>query len=550
MSIKVMSLNINGLNELVKQQLLDNLIRYHKIDVMMIQEHNIKDESRKSFLTERYVVIMNNATNLKGGTCILINKGLDSRINAVEKSADSRITSVKCDIHGNFFHFLNVYAFSGNTMSNMRDDFFDQDLLYYLRGNTSNTIMGGDWNCVLSPRDVSNDNGSLVSKSLLRVVRDLRFNDVWHVHHRDIEYTYVRANYGSRIDRIYTRRKEDVVGSDVVAVSFSDHSGVVVKINVNSKIRTSKPFWKLNVQLLKDEDTVKCFKPHWQSMKMKRGEYDNINDWWDNYAKKEIKRFFVSESVRVSREKFGLLKYLESKLRLLYINLNETGIINYQVVNDLKQRINALKCEYLDGVAIRARIDERVLGESPSSYLLGREITNAQKKLMSKLRAEKDIIRGLDENVVLDTTDAIEMYVKNYYEKLYDKGSVSLDDQEYFLNLIPERVSSSDNDLLTEAFGEDEIYAAIKSMKNNKSPGIDGIPFEFYKVFWNTIKNEMVMIMKGIITNNTLSNSQQMGLITLFAKDGDNELLANWRPISLLCTSLSRFGQETKVCDA
>ena len=30
----------------------------------------------------------------------------------------------------------------------------------------------------------------------------------------------------------------------------------------------------------------------------------------------------------------------------------------------------------------------------------------------------------------------------------------------------------------------DELQKALKTSTNNKSPGIDGIPYEFYKMFW------------------------------------------------------------------
>ena len=32
------------------------------------------------------------------------------------------------------------------------------------------------------------------------------------------------------------------------------------------------------------------------------------------------------------------------------------------------------------------------------------------------------------------------------------------------------------------------LEAAIKTMNNNKTPGEDGIPVDFYKVFWTTIR--------------------------------------------------------------
>jgi hypothetical protein len=35
---------------------------------------------------------------------------------------------------------------------------------------------------------------------------------------------------------------------------------------------------------------------------------------------------------------------------------------------------------------------------------------------------------------------------------------------------------------------ESELLAILKTRKQNKSPGNDGLPSEFYKVFWNDIK--------------------------------------------------------------
>ena len=39
---------------------------------------------------------------------------------------------------------------------------------------------------------------------------------------------------------------------------------------------------------------------------------------------------------------------------------------------------------------------------------------------------------------------------------------------------------------------ENECLKALKEMKNNKSPGSDGLTVEFYKMFWNTIKQYYV----------------------------------------------------------
>ena len=38
-------------------------------------------------------------------------------------------------------------------------------------------------------------------------------------------------------------------------------------------------------------------------------------------------------------------------------------------------------------------------------------------------------------------------------------------------------------------FEEKELFQALKSMEENKSPGKDGFSMEFYIIFWPLIKN-------------------------------------------------------------
>ena len=39
----IATLNINGLNNQIKQKQLINFINFHKIDILLLQEHNIRD---------------------------------------------------------------------------------------------------------------------------------------------------------------------------------------------------------------------------------------------------------------------------------------------------------------------------------------------------------------------------------------------------------------------------------------------------------------------------------------------------------------------------
>ena len=72
-------------------------------------------------------------------------------------------------------------------------------------------------------------------------------------------------------------------------------------------------------------------------------------------------------------------------------------------------------------------------------------------------------------------------------------------------------------------------------MKNNKSPGLDGITVEFFKFFWVDIGAFILRSINYGYRNGSLSVTQKQGLITWLPKPNKSRLsLKNRRPKSLL----------------
>ena len=162
----ISTININGLNCINKQKQVVDFMKFKKIAILLVQEHNIRNSNAiGEALNEHCQVCLNLAVCHKGGTAILISRKLPYEIFNEEKSADSRIISIRLKIYDQFLHIVNVYAHSGNKISE-RNHLFNNELPYYLRNNLQNTYVAGDWNCILSERDTNSDN-VVVSKSLL-----------------------------------------------------------------------------------------------------------------------------------------------------------------------------------------------------------------------------------------------------------------------------------------------------------------------------------------------------------------------------------------------
>ena len=80
-----------------------------------------------------------------------------------------------------------------------------------------------------------------------------------------------------------------------------------------------------------------------------------------------------------------------------------------------------------------------------------------------------------------------------------------------------------------------EYELMLETSQNNKMPGNDGIPVEFYKKMWTLLSEPSVNCANECFENMEMSNSQKQAVISLIGKKGqDRTLLENWRPISLV----------------
>jgi len=82
----------------------------------------------------------------------------------------------------------------------------------------------------------------------------------------------------------------------------------------------------------------------------------------------------------------------------------------------------------------------------------------------------------------------------------------------------------------------EEVKEALGGMLNNKTPGIDGLPKEFYVQYMDIIGKDLMEIINNIWLREELTSSMKTAIITLLYKKNDPEYIQNWRPISLLTT--------------
>ena len=97
------------------------------------------------------------------------------------------------------------------------------------------------------------------------------------------------------------------------------------------------------------------------------------------------------------------------------------------------------------------------------------------------------------------------------------------------------KLSEVDRDLCDLPLNLAELGAALKLLKNDSSPGSDGITAGFYKIFWQKLKLPLFKSLQNSIEIGELSTSQRRGIINLIHKGNNTNQyeLKNWRPITL-----------------
>ena len=164
-----------------------------------------------------------------------------------------------------------------------------------------------------------------------------------------------------------------------------------------------------------------------------------------------------------------------------------------QVKTEAEKRLKGLLREEELKWALRAKVRKVVQGDANTQFFHLIANGKHRKKRIFKLEQDEGTILGQDN---------LKLYITEYYKQLFgppEDSCVSLDESR--IEDVPQ-LTANDNDILVAPFSEKEVFEAIAQMKNNKAPGPDGFPAEFYKKCWHIIKGDLLPMFNDLVTPN------------------------------------------------
>ncbi|KAL3684230.1 hypothetical protein R1sor_002252 [Riccia sorocarpa] len=337
----------------------------------------------------------------------------------------------------------------------------------------------------------------------------------------------------SRLDRFYLSGNEEWV----YHIKKVDHHGartlfdhVPISMGVILKVREAaqqprRSYFKMDFKVLMREDVLGKAKtvweehPSWARDKRKR---------WA-LALGRIRKLLM-EVRKEDRIGYMDLKELEEKAeearsRIQIDNSREAAETFEEAITTLRKR------EHQEAEDCRKRCKIKWLkeGDAPSKYFFAR--------LKAKHVHEEMIALESDSGQILEEQEDILKEVHTYYQNLYrakEETAAVLERRREVIGRIDRRLTEGNNRTLEEVPSEEFITSIVMEMPKEKSPGLDGIMVEILQIGWEFMREDCFLMVQSFWEKKKLVGKDSREIIKLIPKNGQKQLLKNWRPITLL----------------
>ena len=546
--IKIVSANCQGLRDVKKRTDVLNYLADSNPDILCLQDtHWLTDDQQHIKKLWKGECLLNGTKTNARGVAILFGKNFEYKTSSIQIDDCGNFISVLLTLSEFSIRIINIYA--PNTDN---PDFFEFIKKQIELSEHDYCLICGDFNLVLDPikdcRNYKNINNPRSRQYLLQAMGSLELRDAFRHLNKDLKrFTWHRKNpiRCARLDYfLVSNSLMDLINKCAIKPGYrSDHSMIELHLTI-CKFQRGRGLWKFNCSLLKDKEYLIYINNLIDKVKISYAvpvyNPNSIMQLHDSLISFTISddQFLETLLMQIRGETIKFASALRKKnekkendlkkeIELLE-NCNEN--INFSDLDTKKKELESFRMEKLEGIMIRSRAQWLSEGEKPSKYFCSLEKHYYVEKTVKKLVTnEGHILTGQKE--ILDE-------IKCFYKKLFSNRDAEMHENsiEHLNNLTGlTKLSEYEANLLEGNLTIDEISNSLKSMKNQKCPGVDGFPAEFFKVFWGKLKYFILRSLNYGYSSRQMSISMRQCIISCLPKgEKPRQFLKNWRPISLL----------------
>ena len=537
-NLNITCININGLNDSNKQEKLRIWHEQNKSELLILIDTRLSSNADR--LANKLLSTCHYATPSHGspGGISFLSFSPNLPFHHV-RGTDPRVAAIQILINDSPTWIVAVYAPSSPTL---RKIFFSHNLKQFLSTLPPNDdlILCGDFNFVENPPvDRTPPPTSSIPpeepgwSEFIDAVAPCHLKDCFRLlHPNDRAFTYLSHAHksSSRIDRMYISP-----GHLTSLRSFfhthiwkdlSDHPfGCTITLSPPShpKRKNNQGPWRLNTSYLGQPALTRDIA---NICSFYTSASNRQTQWWDSF-KNDMRKACQAHSRAESARVKGQIRALQTKVAALSTRLLEQPS-HHQTILDLSHAEHQLS-SYLNTKLSFIR-NCAAMKSNPHAL-------NALQALANKVKARKakTFIPSLThEGSTYTSHNAIHLHASSFYSNLYNHSSDGHPDHPIWRThqtTIPPEVSN----MLSSPISLKALGKALHSLPNNKTPGADGLPKEFYKAYWPLI-GPLFLIMAKEFEKGLLPNSMTQAITVLIFKKGNHQNIANYRPISLLGT--------------
>lgn len=520
-SYKIATVNLNSTSTDVNKGLLRDFVYNHDIDIVMLQEVAYDNFL---FIPTHFPLV--NISEDNKGTAVLIRKSFNFK--DVLLDPNGRIVSFVL----NNINYVNIYAHSGSDKRRERNDLFTNRLAVHLnKPGTRFSVLCGDFNCILDGDD-TRSNVKNFCAGLKNIIDLFSFKDIAK-QLKKAAFTFIRGDSASRLDRFYGPIEfvNEVIDLQNIPVAFSDHHAVIIKVNSlkDHICAKGRGYWKINPSLLDSEEISKRFQDEYIKLKSRSTYNTDLNSWWHFILKPKIKQFYKTESWKInSATQLQKSNYLSELLKMA--ERQHKGENLTAEIAACKTKLMEIEYNRLNNYSKKLSNLNISEGEKISVFQVSKQINQGHDSQYLRLQGSDGIITEKNE---------LDELIFQHFSKQFDidNTSTNLRNEENPLDSISKSLDDDDREMMIDPITEEEILNILNACNKKKSPGIDGLTYEFYITHYDLIKKDLTKLLNGYLTA-TYSPPKEFtdGIVILIPKKGDNKQLENYRPITLLNT--------------